>query len=61
MEARNDDKIVEYFSIERETEAAYLIKFEAESAPVWLPKSQVDIDTDAKTAVMPNWLYIKHF
>ena len=61
MEARDDDKLVEYFSIERETDAAYLVKFESESTPVWLPKSQIEVDVEDKTIVMPNWLYVKHF
>ncbi len=61
MEARDDDQIVDYFSVERETEAAYLIKFEAESDAIWLPKSQVEIDIDDKTVVMPKWLHDKHF
>lgn len=40
--------------IKRETEKAYLI-FDGDKE-VWLPKSQVEWDQDAKTMAMPEWL-----
>lgn len=40
--------------LKRETEKAYLVSDGAQE--VWLPKSQVEYDEDAKTMAMPEWL-----
>ncbi len=40
-----------------ETAAAY--KFSSGGASVWLPKSQVEWDADAKEMTMPEWLAIE--
>ena len=52
MESKN----IAYRAIERETEAAMLIKFEGRTE--WMPKSQVTVNEDG-TVTMPSWLAAK--
>ncbi|WP_439814009.1 hypothetical protein [Zavarzinia sp. CC-PAN008] len=40
--------------IERETDRAW--RFNDGTRTVWLPKSQVEWDPDARTMAMPEWL-----
>lgn len=40
-----------------ETAAAY--RFSSGGEPVWLPKSQVEWDADAREMTMPEWLAIE--
>ena len=54
------DEIASYESIENETSAAYLIKFD-EDRIIWMGKSIVHVDEDDKEVTMPKWLYDKHF
>jgi len=55
-----DTETAKYHEIETETDNAYLINFDA-SRVIWMPKSQVEVDTDNKEVYMPRWLYEQHF
>ena len=43
----------------RETDKAFLLNCEGDE--VWLPKSQVTFDKEAKTVTLPEWLFNDKF
>jgi hypothetical protein len=55
-------KTCNYTEIKKETDKAYLIELKLASGgthTTWLPKSNVKVDTQEKTVVIPTWLIKK--
>lgn len=48
---------VEYEDIVSETQRGIL--FQIDGKRHWLPRSQIEVDTDAKQVTMPEWLAIE--
>lgn len=48
---------VEYEDIVSETQRGILFQINGEEH--WLPRSQIEVDTDAKVITMPEWLSIE--
>jgi len=53
-----DDVYVHYDKKKRETEAAILFVIDGEE--IWLPKSQIEYDSQDKVVIVPEWLARKH-